>query len=418
MPMQRGKDRPLKLLVVGARWPPETFLAAQFAALAARGVEVTVAARSAWMGPGTRIPGVKVIRLPGPRDPAVITVLRCLWELVRAPRSWRSLRDAVQCALRGSNGNWLRALGHIRAVLPLLRLRPDLLHFEWASAAAAWLPYWHLWQCPVVVSCRGREITVTPSLTGQEGYREAIRMTFKRAAAVHCVSEAIRDDAEALGLDPRKGWVIRPAVDPTRFKPGGLRAAGGPFRIVSVGSLNWWKGHEYALAAVARLREAGTAVEYEIVGGGPKSERQRIQYAIEDLGLSGCVTLRGAARREQVLSALQRADCFLLPSLTEGLSNAVLEAMACGLSVVTTNCGGMREAVTDGVDGLLVKPRDIAGMAAALVRLAKDSKLRRRLGEAARVKVAKRFALLRQTDEFLRLYDVVIRPDRDYRQAA
>ena len=417
--MKPGQDRPLKLLVIGVRWPPETFLAAKFGSLAAQGVEVTVAACSAWLGPRARIAGVRVVRLPAPGDAAVVTAVRCLWELLRAPRSLGGLRDAIRRALGESNGKWRPALGHVRAVLPLLRLKPDVVHFEWASAAADWLPYWDLWHCPVVVSCRGRDVTVTPNLPGHEGYREAVRMAFEKAAAVHCVSEAIRDDAEALGLDPRKGWVIRPAVDPLRFQPGEFReAADGPLRIVSVGSLNWWKGYEYSLAAVARLREAGTAVEYEIVGDGPKSERQRIRFAMEDLGLSRCVTLRGAVRHEEVLAALQRSDCFLLPSLTEGISNAVLEAMACGLPVVTTGCGGMREAVTDGVEGLVVKTRDIAGMSAALERLAKDSRLRRRLGEAARAAVSKRFSLVRQTDEFLRLYGEAIRPKGAFQRAA
>jgi glycosyltransferase involved in cell wall biosynthesis len=108
----------------------------------------------------------------------------------------------------------------------------------------------------------------------------------------------------------------------------------------------------------------------------------------------------------------------VLPSLTEGISNAALEAMACGLAVVTTGCGGMREAVTDGVEGLVVKTRDIAGMAAALERLAKDSRLRRRLGEAARAAVSKRFSLVRQTDEFLRLYNEAIRPRGPFQRAA
>jgi colanic acid/amylovoran biosynthesis glycosyltransferase len=259
---------------------------------------------------------------------------------------------------------------------------------------------------------------VTPNLPGRKGYREAIRMTFEKAAAVHCVSEAIRDDAEALGLDPAKAWVVRPAVDPVRFHPGQPHTAAGLLRILSVGSLNWWKGYEYSLAAVARLRKLGVAVQYEILGDSPKNERQRIQFAIEDLGLSECTTLRGAARHDEVLAALHQSDCLLLPSLTEGISNAVLEAMACGLPVVTTNCGGMPEAVTDGIDGFVVKTRDIVAMASALERLASDPILRSRLGEAARTTASKRFSLVRQTDEFLRLYDSVLRPDQPSRKAA
>jgi len=99
---------------------------------------------------------------------------------------------------------------------------------------------------------------------------------------------------------------------------------------------------------------------------------------------------------------------FLLSSLSEGISNAALEAMACGLPVVTTDCGGMREAVTDGIEGFVVPVRDPEAMAEALLRLWKDPELRRRMGEAARERVLREFRLDQQISAFLALFKDVI----------
>jgi glycosyltransferase involved in cell wall biosynthesis len=95
--------------------------------------------------------------------------------------------------------------------------------------------------------------------------------------------------------------------------------------------------------------------------------------------------------------------------LSEGLSNAALEAMACGLPVVTTDCGGMPEAITDGVEGFVVPLRDPHAMAKALSALASDVELRRRMGKAGRDRVLKQFTLGRQIEEFVSLLEDVAR---------
>ena len=93
--------------------------------------------------------------------------------------------------------------------------------------------------------------------------------------------------------------------------------------------------------------------------------------------------------------------------MSEGLSNAALEAMATGLPVVTTDCGGMREAISDGVEGFLVPVRDVERMSAALGRLAGDAELRARMGAAARDRVLKEFTLERQVRAFTELLEEV-----------
>jgi colanic acid/amylovoran biosynthesis glycosyltransferase len=259
----------------------------------------------------------------------------------------------------------------------------------------------------VVVSCRGAHINVAPHNPDRAVLRDGLRDTFARAAAVHCVSEEIKQEATHHGLDPARAWIIRPAVDPERFRPSAAtNASDGPFRVVTTGSLIWRKGHEYALIATRLLLDRGFAVQFDIIGAGP--ERQRLLYTIHDLDLEQCVTLHGSLNEEAVSRLLQQADAFLLSSLSEGISNAVLEAMACGLPVVTTNCGGMGEAVTDGVEGFLVPVREPHATAEALARLASDRSQARRMGAAARDRVLRQFTMKQQIQRWLELYHAVV----------
>lgn len=264
-----------------------------------------------------------------------------------------------------------------------------------------------LWRCPYVVSCRGSQINVRPHVPTHAGLANGLQTTFQQAAAVHCVSEAIKQEAFAYGLDPAKAWVIRPAVDPEFFHPAAAeQRADNAFRIVTIGSLVWPKGYEYALLAIRQLVDSGLDVRFEIIGAGP--EHSRVLYTVDDLNLKEHVHLLGQLPPDDVRRRLQQADVFLLASLSEGISNAVLEAMACGLPVVTTDCGGMREAVADGVEGFVVPVRDPAAMAEALRKLAADPELRATMGQRARERILGEFTLEQQTQQFLALYRDVL----------
>jgi glycosyltransferase involved in cell wall biosynthesis len=98
-----------------------------------------------------------------------------------------------------------------------------------------------------------------------------------------------------------------------------------------------------------------------------------------------------------------------VPSLDEGLPTVILEAMACGVPVVATDCGGVSEALTDGVEGFVVPPRDSEALKRALERLWREPELRTRMGEAGRRTATSRFTLERQLDEFLAMYREVAR---------
>ena len=129
---------------------------------------------------------------------------------------------------------------------------------------------------------------------------------------------------------------------------------------------------------------------FGFVGGSPADatmgcgEQARITHTIADLGLEDQVILRGGEPSDRVSLRLADADVLLHASVAEGIPNVVLEAMACAVPVVATDVGGISEAISDGVEGILVAPRDPGQLAHALLQLARDRALRERMGAAGR----------------------------------
>lgn len=404
------------MLEVGVRWPPETFLRRKLEALAASGVRVTVASRAIFDAEA-RLRGVALLEVP-PRRLARWRQARVLTGaglvlLVTAPRRlarlWRSIRR-VPAAARTHYGG---TPGLLAMCARLARVRPDVVHFEWTAAATAYMALFDVWRCPVVVSCRG---TIELNVPGREHHLSRLPELFRRADAVHYVSESLEREVLGLGLDPPKARVIATGVDPVVFCPpatsgtGDTRCDDGIFRIVTIGWLRWMKGYEYALDAIGTLVGRGVPARYSIIGAAPPElrgqlgERERILHTVAELELEEHVHLRGEQDPDGIVAALQRSDVLLHPSVDEGLPNVLIEAMACGVPLVATDCGGVREALVDGVQGLLVAPRDPAALAAAIERLWRSPELRERMGDAGRATVVARFTLERHRKQLLSLY--------------
>lgn len=324
-----------------------------------------------------------------------------LRHMARGRRSWRAVADALAGGLGTLSARELRDLA---TLAPLLAADSDIVHFEFSSNAVTYRQLFdRLGPARIVVSCRGAAEQIVP--LEDPGRIPLLAEVFERADLIHCVSEDIRGTVVDLGAPPDKIVVNRPAVPVADFAPLAHRRtepdADQPFRVLSIGRLHWKKGFDDALRALAELGRSAD-VEYRIVGEG--AEREKLAFLIDELGLAGRVTLLGARTQDEVKEQLLWADALLLPSLSEGISNAVLEAMAAGLPVVSTTCGGMREVIDDGVDGYLVAVGDTTSMADRLAALAADPDLRARLSRAAGARATADFDLSRQVDVFLRAY--------------
>lgn len=394
------------LLEVDVGWPPETFLRWKVEGLAARGLEVTVAATADRCDPRAELPGVGLVRIPRWNEPKVLKAAGLLLGgglLLRRPR--RSLTLARAARRRAGSG--AEAAGLVRRYARLASLPAGVAHFEWETSAIDHLPLIEAWSRPVVVSSHGG-LAAWPFAARDPRRLGLLPTLFDRVSVLHCVCEAQREEAVRLGADPAKIRVIRQGVDPEEFAPAhAVRSPGQVLELASVGRLVWEKGWEYLIQSMRLLLDGGVAASLQIAGDGP--DRERIAVAVADMDLGSHVTMLGSRPSPAVRELLQDADVFVLASVVEGVPIAMLEAMACGVAVVMTDCGGVPEAVTDGESGLLVPPRDPQAMAAALGTLAGDPELRRRLGRSARHRVESDFTLERQLDEFAALYDDLAR---------
>jgi len=134
----------------------------------------------------------------------------------------------------------------------------------------------------------------------------------------------------------------------------------------------------------------------------PGELREHLEKQIRDHHLEKHVLLPGF--RTDVLGCMKSFDLFVMSSVTEGLGTSLLDAMACARPIVATRAGGIPEIVEDGVNGLLVPPRDAASLAAAIVRALKDESLRTRMGDAGYARVRERFTVDRMVSETAAVY--------------
>ncbi len=419
---RRGRSqvdgRALHLLVVGIKWPPETFLQRKFAELAGRGLRVTVAADPV-IDERFVLPGIELLRV-APQGTGTLRAFRAGLALaLSAPgRLLRLVRNVRQVppALRRRRGG---AVGLCSICVPLARLRPDVVQFEWNTSAVDYLPLFDVWDCPVLTSCWGSDLTVYPYVPTLRAYADRLPEVFRRARLVHCVSESLKQEAIRFGMEPARARVIRPGVDPELFRPGGNGVRLRPrrdqvLRVTAVGDMRWEKGYEYALQTIRALLDGGVPAQLEVIGAvpdagsEPSTEQRRIRHTIADLELEPHVRLQPWLTPSQLNGRLAEADAFLHASLAEGIPNVVLEAMACGVPVVTTDVGGVSEAVTDGVEGFVVVARDPGQLAAALGALWRDPPLRRRMGEAAQRRISSEFTLAAQIEAFMAMYEEAV----------
>ena len=187
-------------------------------------------------------------------------------------------------------------------------------------------------------------------------------------------------------------------IDPEAFPPrkNRARAAGEPFRLISVGRLSAAKGFPVLIEALALLRARGRNVELTLVGEGP--ERATLETLIARHSLGNCVRLTGACNHDEVADYYAASDAFVLSSFLEGVPVVLMEAMAMELPCVATWITGIPEIIESGVDGLLVPPASAGAIADAVERLEEDPERGRQLGVAARHKVLAKYHLGRNVE--------------------
>lgn len=257
---------------------------------------------------------------------------------------------------------------------------------------------------PIVATVHGKHYH------GQRLHRRlAYRLVARHASRMVAVSRDIeRDLVERVGVAPRGLVTIYNGIDLAAVRrPGAgvalrreLGLAPAAAVVGAIGNLFPVKGHVYLVQAAARLASHRPDLALLLCGRPVLEAELRAEAA--RLGIAERVRFLGF--RDDVGALLDALDVFVLPSLSEGLSLALVEAMAAGTPVVATAVGGNPELVEDRVTGLLVPPRDPDAIAAAAGRLLADRPLARRLAAAARARVERTFAVEAMVARYEALY--------------
>ncbi len=210
---------------------------------------------------------------------------------------------------------------------------------------------------PFVISARGSDINLFPQYPL---IRPLVKLVLRRADAVIAVAQALKDVMVDLGCSEDKITVIRNGIDPEKFRPQSSALARQklglpPDRpiVLSVGRLNENKGAHILIDAVALLKNKRPDLMLVIAGDGPN--RSSLEAQIRNPELENNVRPIGGWPHDQLPDWYSAADLFCLASATEGCPNVLLEALACGCPVITTNVGGTREIVTSTSLGVLVE---------------------------------------------------------------
>ncbi len=290
----------------------------------------------------------------------------------------------------------LRAKGVIQQV------QPDVVHTHllradlFAGSAARWAGV------PVIVS--------TVYAVGQ--YRRSKRRRSDRLLDLACaalpthilaVSGAVRNDLiDRIELEASDITVIHTGIEPPANADSSLRDGAIRERtILTLARLSYEKGVDTLIDAAAVLHRTHSAARFVVVGDGP--DRRELEGRIRARGLDGIVRLMGFT--DDVWPYLNACDVVAVPSKSEGMPNALLEAMAAGKPIVATTVGGIPEAIAHRENGLLVRPESPSELAAAIGELLDDATFAERLGSSARRTVEERFHVRDIAVRYMDLYD-------------
>lgn len=297
------------------------------------------------------------------------------------------------------------------------RLRPAIVHSRNLAALEAVIP---AWLAGVPVRIHGEHGRDVDDLHGKSRRHQWIRRIYRPFVDHYCaLSHELSDYlVDQVGIPRGRVTQVYNGVDSVRFHPAGIdrpAIVGCPFRspehwlVGTVGRMQTVK-HQVGLAqAFVRSLEIQPALRARLrlvmVGDGPL--RAQSLAILGAAGVSELAWLPG--ERHDVAEIMRGLNCFVLPSLAEGVSNTILEAMASGLPVIATGVGGNAELVAHGLTGEIVPAADPHALARSLVRFAGDPALALTMGRAGRAAVEGRFGLPAMVSAYQSLYDRQLR---------
>ena len=291
---------------------------------------------------------------------------------------------------------------------PLIVLAPEVVHFEFGSLAVGRTHLRSRLGAALTVSFRGFDLNYV-GLDQPDHYRAV----WAEADGIHVLGQDLWRRALARGASPDADHtVIPPAIDASAIhaepaRSGVLGTPACPLRTISVGRLHWKKGYDHGLEAIAELRSRGISVEHRIVGGGDLLEA--VAFWRHQLHLDDVVEFVGSVPPSVVAEHYQWADVMVHAATSEGFCNAVVEAQAHGLPVVTSDADGLAENIEHDVSGFVVARRNPVALADGMAAVAQNAELRNRMSTAGPARVQEHFRLDDQLNAWEHFYQRAVK---------
>lgn len=256
-----------------------------------------------------------------------------------------------------------------------------------------------------IVSLRGADV---PGYSERFSFiynflKPIVKMVWTQADAVMSNSQGLKDLALKSSPNQEIG-VIYNGVDTDEFYSK-YNYSKDIFNILCLTRLTPRKGVAYLIDAMAKLVVKYPQVKLKIVGEG--DSKQKLMNQVKKLSLGDAVEFTGLIRHENLAPIYRKAHAFVLPSLNEGMSNVILEAVASGLPIVTTDTGGSKELTRDGVNGFIVKMKDSDDITEKLEQLVTNPELCSRMSKESR-KIAKELSWEKVAKEYTEVYGKII----------
>jgi glycosyltransferase involved in cell wall biosynthesis len=321
------------------------------------------------------------------------------------------------CPIREFPVSRVFGIGALRAALDLRRFirseRVQIVHTFFESADLLGGLVAKLNGVPVVISSR-RDMGILRSTR----HRIAYRLMSRLFNQVQAVSGAVRQETiRADGIDPNKVVTVPNGIEIEKLAAAGCSAAlrhalgleGAVPLIVSVGHIRRVKGFDVLLRAAAEVRQVHPKATFLIVGSVQEPDCDRdLRDLVRRFGLQRNVRFMGKMENESVWPLLKLCDVFCLPSRSEGMSNALLEAMGCGLPCVATAVGGTPEVLEDGRTGYVVPSEDHHALANRILALLADPGGARKMGSLARRVIEERYSAESMIRNMVGRYDQLL----------
>lgn len=303
-----------------------------------------------------------------------------------------SKKDKLKYLLKGKIFNKIQ---------PLIDFNPQIIHLLTSNSFQSIEGFLNK-RIKLIVSFRGFDINILPHVS--ENNLLNILQIFDKADVLHFISEDLKEKAIKLGANPKKCIVIHRSLQLVEYDDNFISKE--ELIISSVGRLVWEKGYPFALETMFILKQRNYNFKYYIAGNG--LDENLLRFHIKRLNLDKNVIMTGELSRNEVLELLKKTDIYFQPSISEALSNSLIEASYYGLPIVSSNIGGIPEVVENNNSGFLTpicKPEEYAE---SIIKLIKSECLRREMGENGHKIVKEKFDRRKEIAKWIHLYEEII----------